>query len=86
MMEISEPSQTHFPLDFSVNIAVKLSGSITNMENTSTNNNSSSAFKVVTPKGKTDGKFEMTYQNSKGYLIAYVEPLLLDLCCTLCDK
>lgn len=54
-MEISEPSQAHFPLDFSVNIAVKLSN-INNMDNTPNNNNLSSAFKVVTPKGKADGK------------------------------
>lgn len=64
-MEISEPGQTHFPLDFSVNIAVKLSG-IQNMENSSANSNLSSAFKVVTPKGKADGKsYHTFYYNIK---------------------
>lgn len=65
-MEVSEPIK-HFPLDFSINMNIKLNGinnenncvnGLTSVVNNNNNNNnsSSSAFKVVTPKGKTDGK------------------------------
>lgn len=67
IMEVSEPIK-HFPLDFSINMNIKLNGiknenncvngwtSAVNNNNNNNNNSSSSAFKVVTPKGKTDGK------------------------------
>lgn len=53
-MEVSEPSQAHYPLDFSINMNIKLN--CVNRHPEPTNNTSSSAFKVVTPKGKADGE------------------------------
>lgn len=73
IMEVSEPIK-HFPLDFSINMNIKLNGintdnnncvngltSVVNNNNNNNNNSSSSAFKVVTPKGKTDGKNKFSF-------------------------
>jgi hypothetical protein len=59
-MEVSEPIN-HLPLDFSVtmmNIKFKQEPNNNNpVMQLQENNSSTSAFKVVTPRGKTDGKF-----------------------------
>ena len=55
MMEVSEPL-THMPLDFSLTMMnLKIKHELNNNSILQQNNQSSSAFKVVTPRGKTDG-------------------------------
>lgn len=58
-MEVSEPL-SHLPLDFSVtmmNLKMKQEQNNNNpVLQFHENNSSTSAFKVVTPRGKTDGK------------------------------
>ncbi|CAO1368577.1 unnamed protein product [Diamesa hyperborea] len=54
-MEVSEPL-THMPLDFSLTMMnLKIKHELNNNSILQQNNQSSSAFKVVTPRGKTDG-------------------------------
>jgi hypothetical protein len=58
-MEVSSATP-HLPLDFSVTMVnIKINGSHNNNNSThsfeSNSNALTSAFKVVTPKGKTDG-------------------------------
>jgi len=62
-MEVSE-TLTQLPLDFSVTMMnIKIKHEQNNNNSTSiflqqNNQHSSSAFKVVTPRGKTDGKLQ----------------------------
>ena len=54
-MEVSE-QLTHMPLDFSLTMMnLKIKHELNNNTILQQNNQSSSAFKVVTPRGKTDG-------------------------------
>jgi hypothetical protein len=67
MTEASE-TMTQLPLDFSVtmmNIKIKSEmNNNTSMFLSQNNQQSSSAFKVVTPRGKTDGELEIqTWKN-----------------------
>lgn len=68
----TENLSKNFPLDFRINMNIKLSGVMENNNVTTTNENnnnrinnniSSSAFKVVTPKGKSVGMWNYFYLN-----------------------
>lgn len=69
-MEASE-TLTQLPLDFSVtmmNIKIKSEmNNNTTMFLSQNNQQSSSAFKVVTPRGKTDGEFEDRKKREKKF-------------------
>lgn len=68
-MEASE-TLTHLPLDFSVtmmNIKIKSElNNNTSMFLSQNNQQSSSAFKVVTPRGKTDGEWYHEFYEMEG--------------------
>lgn len=54
-MEVSE-SLKHIPLDFTLTMMnLKIKHELNNNSILQQNNQSSSAFKIVTPRGKTDG-------------------------------
>lgn len=65
-MESSE-TLTHLPLDFSVTMMnLKLKNEMNNnssMVLSQNNHQTSSAFKVVTPRGKSDGELKFFFEN-----------------------
>lgn len=80
MKNIMESSETlaHLPLDFSVTMMnLKLKNELNNnssMVLSQNNHQTSSAFKVVTPRGKSDGKSSERKKQKKNF--AWVEKLL----------
>lgn len=70
-MEVSEPIN-HLPLDFSVTMMnLKFKQEQNNNNNPvmqlQENNSSTSAFKVVTPRGKSDGRLQFDENSLKMY-------------------